>query len=130
MGKRLITEQDVREYAGQQPIYVTADVILTPAAADAAMSRGITVIYQREAGAAPDAPPGPLSPRPPAPLVPREDRPEAFAAARPLGSPIPSSGNSPIMVQLPAGKDRTYVVKVAGDGVRVFESGDEGLRPV
>ncbi|MBI3268658.1 MAG: hypothetical protein HYZ53_06525 [Planctomycetes bacterium] len=128
MGKRLITEQDVREYAGHSPLYVTSDVIITPAAVDAAMTRGITVIYQREGG--PPAAPGPLSPRPGAPLVPREDRPEAFRAAAAVGSSIPSSGNAPVSVHLPPGKDRTYVVKVTGEGVRVFESTDDGLKPV
>lgn len=126
--KRLITEQDVREYAGQTPIYVTSDVLITPAAVDAAMARGITVLYQREGG--PPAPPGRLSPAPRTPLVAREDRPEAFRAAAGLGTPIPSAGGLSVTVQLPPGKDRTYVVKVSSEGVRVFESTEEGLKPL
>lgn len=128
MAKRLITEQDVREYVGQAPIYVTPDVIITPAAVDAAMARGITVLYQREDG--PAAPPGALSPRPRQPLVPREDRAEALRGATGPGSPIPAAGNAPVSVQLPPGRDRTYVVKVTAEGVRVLESTGDGLKQI
>ncbi|MBI3098487.1 MAG: hypothetical protein HYY93_09645 [Planctomycetes bacterium] len=103
--KHLITEQDIRQGAIAGTITVTPDVIITPAALDAAYARGLKVVFTEDASG---------------------------GTAAPAASPSPDRGGSAaapgtVRVTVPAGAGRVYVVQVFAQGARVFEPRGDAL---
>lgn len=110
--KHLITEQDIRQGTISGTITVTPQVIITPAALDAAYARGLKVVFtddRTEGGSAP----------------------AVASAAGSACACAPTSGASPgtgaLRVVVPAAPGRVYVIHVTPQGAQVFEPKGDGL---
>jgi hypothetical protein len=86
-GRRLITESDVLGGRAGDPIVVDRDTILTPAASDAALRRGIRVEYRRDLVAVPTPLASPPGGRPPAEPAASPPTPACACSAAPPAAP-------------------------------------------
>lgn len=106
MSKTVITEHDVKQYSGNEPIRVTQDVVITPSAIDRAHMKGIEVIYDRDEEGTRESGPGSKSNR----------------------SDFEPSNPGYLQVRIPDEAGKTFVVKMTSDGPQVFESTEDGLK--